>query len=252
MSNATVGSSRVAWPRIYLFGDTLTQSAFNIGGWGSVIAECFSRRCDVLARGLCGYNTRAWRHALPLVLGPDDARSVAALVLMLGTSDSADPRDPEATHVPLDEYADNVAHMLDYIKACGISYGKIILVTPPPIDEQLWLAHSKRRGRNAIRTSAAVTKYAKACAMVGLGRGVKVVDAHSEFLNDAHWSRLLSDGVNLSPAGSHKLTAVLLPVLREVVGGAPRLFPDFYDLDLDKPEDTISAWASETCGCARL
>lgn len=252
MSNAAADSSRVAWPRIYLFGDTLTQSAFNIGGWGSVIAESFSRRCDVLARGLCGYNTRAWRHALPLVLGPDDARSVAALVLMLGTSDSADPRDPEATHVPLDEYADNVAHMLDYIKACGISYGKIILVTPPPIDEQLWLAHSKRRGRNAIRTSAAVTKYAKACAMVGLGRGVKVVDAHSEFLNDAHWSRLLSDGINLSPAGSHKLTAVLLPVLRELVGGAPRLFPEFCDLDPDKPEDAISAWASETCSVARL
>ncbi|KAH7951327.1 hypothetical protein HPB52_008000 [Rhipicephalus sanguineus] len=226
MSNPA-SSPRVAWPRIYLFGDTLTQSSFNIGGWGSVIAEHFSRRCDVLSRGLCGYNTRAWRHALPLVLGPEDARSVAALVLMMGTSDCADPRDPEATHVPLDEYSDNVAHMLDYIQACGISYGRIILVTPPPIDEQLWLAHCRRRG-------------------------VKVVDAHSHFLNDAHWSRLLSDGINLSPAGSHKLTAVLVPVLREVVGGAPRLFPEFSELDPDKPEDAISAWASETCGCARL
>lgn len=189
---------------------------------------------------------------MPLVLGPEDARSVAALVLMMGTSDCAGPRDPEATHVPLDEYADNVAHMLDYIQACGISYGRIILVTPPPIDEQLWLAHCRRRGRNTVRTSSSVTKYAKACAMVGLGRGVKVVDAHSHFLNDAHWSRLLSDGINLSPAGSHKLTAVLVPVLREVVGGAPRLFPEFLELDPDKPEDAISAWASETCGCARL
>ncbi|KAL1425307.1 hypothetical protein MTO96_019320 [Rhipicephalus appendiculatus] len=242
MSN-TAASPRVAWPRIYLFGDTLTQSSFNIGGWGSLIAEYFSRRCDVLTRGLCGYSTRAWRHALPLVLGPEDARCAAALVLMVGTSDSADPRDPEATHVPLDEYADN---------ACGISYGKIILVTPPPIDEQLWLAHCRRRGRNTVRTSSSVTKYAKACAMVGLGKGVKVVDAHSHFLNDAHWSRLLSDGINLSPAGSHKLTSVLVPVLKEVVGGAPRLFPEFSELDPDKPEDAISAWASETCGCARL
>ncbi|KAH7945740.1 hypothetical protein HPB49_015010 [Dermacentor silvarum] len=242
MSNAAADSSRVAWPRIYLFGDTLTQSAFNIGGWGSVIAESFSRRCDVLARGLCGYNTRAWRHALPLVLGPDDARSVAALVLMLGTSDSADPRDPEATHVPLDEYADN---------ACGISYGKIILVTPPPIDEQLWLAHSKRRVAcvaQALWALRVALHYRDGSKMDGATRGPLKSDAQQV----KHWSRLLSDGINLSPAGSHKLTAVLLPVLRELVGGAPRLFPEFCDLDPDKPEDAISAWASETCSVARL
>lgn len=252
MANAA-SVSRVSWPRIYLLGDSLTQSSFNIGGWGAVIAESFSRRCDVLARGLSGYNTRAWRHALPLVLGPEDARAVAAVVIMLGTSDSAEPQGPEGSHVPVDEYADNLAQMLDYLNGvCGISLQKIILVTPPPIDEQLWLAKTKRQGKTTRRTSTSVTTYAKACARVGSEKGVRVVDAHVQFSLDAHWSRLLADGMNLSPAGSHKLTTIILPALKEVVGDAPRLFPDFTDLDPDRPEDKISAWVADTCGCARL
>uniref|UniRef100_A0A1E1X7S5 Putative isoamyl acetate-hydrolyzing esterase n=1 Tax=Amblyomma aureolatum TaxID=187763 RepID=A0A1E1X7S5_9ACAR len=245
-------SPRVLWPRIYLLGDTLTQFAFRLCGWGQLIAESYSRRCDVVARGFCGYNTRAWRHTLPLVLGPEDAAHAAAVVIMLGTSDSAEPRDPEGSHVPLEEYADNMERMIDYLKACGVTEDKVILVTPPPIDEQLWLANTKRQGKDTHRALASVTKYAKECTNVGSRKGVRVVDAHSDFLKDAHWSRLLSDGISLSPAGSHKLATLLLPVIKEVVGDAPRLFPDFADLQPDQPEDGISAWTAEACGCARL
>lgn len=244
--------ARVLWPRIYLLGDTLTQSAFRMCAWGQIIAENYSRRCDVVARGLSGYNTRAWRHALPLVLGPEDAACAAAVVFMLGTSDSAEPRDPERSHVPLEEYAENLERMLDYMKGCGVSEDKVILVTPPPIDEQLWLANIKRQGKDTHRTLASVTKYANECANVGSRTGIRVVDAHSEFLKDAHWSRLLSDGINLSPAGSHKLTTLLLPAIKAVVGDAPKLFPNFSDLHPDKPEDGISLWTTESCGCARL
>ncbi|XP_077491282.1 isoamyl acetate-hydrolyzing esterase 1 homolog isoform X1 [Amblyomma americanum] len=232
-------SPRVFWPRIYLLGDTLTQFSFRMCAWGQIIAESYS-------------STRAWRHTLPLVLGPEDAAYTASVVVMLGTSDSAEPRDPEGSHVPLEEYAENLQRMLDYLMACGIPEDKVILVTPPPIDEQLWLANAKRQGKDTHRTLVSVTMYAKECASVGSRRGVKVVDAHSEFLKDAHWSRLLSDGINLSPAGSHKLTTLLLPAIKEVVGEAPRLFPDFANLDPEKPGDGISVWTSEACGCARL
>ncbi|KAH9384206.1 hypothetical protein HPB48_026199 [Haemaphysalis longicornis] len=110
-------------PQLILKEEELSLSMFGASR-GPVIVACVAacRRCDVLARGLSGYNTRAWRHALPLVLGPEDARAVAAVVIMLGTSDSAEPQGPEGSHVPVDEYADNLAQMLDYLNGVGALY----------------------------------------------------------------------------------------------------------------------------------
>ncbi|KAH8023210.1 hypothetical protein HPB51_011324 [Rhipicephalus microplus] len=74
---------KVVYPRIYLFGDSLTQRSHSDEGcWGSLVAEAFEsaselsrcryssacldqwfscRRCDVVVRGFSGYNTRMCR-----------------------------------------------------------------------------------------------------------------------------------------------------------------------------------------------
>jgi hypothetical protein len=44
-------------PKIILFGDSITQSSFDVGGWGSRLAHWYSRKADVVCRGLSGYNS---------------------------------------------------------------------------------------------------------------------------------------------------------------------------------------------------
>lgn len=58
-------------PEIVLFGDSITAQSFRSGGWGSALADAYSRKADVVVRGYGGYNTR-WalfllHHIFPLV-----------------------------------------------------------------------------------------------------------------------------------------------------------------------------------------
>lgn len=41
-------------PHILLFGDSLTQRGFENGGWVGRLAHAYSRRADVINRGLSG------------------------------------------------------------------------------------------------------------------------------------------------------------------------------------------------------
>ena len=44
--------------QVILFGDSITQFSFNVGGWGARVADHYQRRADVLCRGFSGYNSR--------------------------------------------------------------------------------------------------------------------------------------------------------------------------------------------------
>lgn len=115
-------NARVVWPRIFLFGDSLTQRCFSTEGcWGSAIAATFERKCDVVARGFSGYNSRMCKHILPRVLGPEDASTVAAFVLCLGANDSSSLVEGGNPVVPLDEYVQNMEEMLSHVRV-GVWY----------------------------------------------------------------------------------------------------------------------------------
>jgi hypothetical protein len=55
------------WPRLILFGDSLTQYSFSEGGWGAMLAHKLQRRCDVINRGFSGYNSKWCRMILDKV-----------------------------------------------------------------------------------------------------------------------------------------------------------------------------------------
>ncbi|KAG7092404.1 hypothetical protein E1B28_008761 [Marasmius oreades] len=42
---------------VMIFGDSITQGGWEEGGFGAKLAHAYSRRFDVLNRGLSGYNT---------------------------------------------------------------------------------------------------------------------------------------------------------------------------------------------------
>ncbi|EOY18843.1 Uncharacterized protein TCM_043336 [Theobroma cacao] len=45
-------------PKIYLFGDSITEESFRDGGWGASLANLISGTVDVVLRGYSGYNSR--------------------------------------------------------------------------------------------------------------------------------------------------------------------------------------------------
>lgn len=232
----------VQYPRIYLFGDSLTQLGHSPQGcWGSIVANTFQRKCDVLLRGYSGYNTRAAKHVLRRVFGPEDAGAVAAFVVMLGTNDAAEPNDGGRNHVPLDEYAANLAELLDYIKSCGVPDSKVVLVTPPPLDEERWKAHTGRKGRPTRRLET-TKKYVDRCFQIGQQRGITTVDAFNGLIKEPNWRSFFAEGLHFSTVGSQKFAQLLMPHLVRAVGKVSQVFPDFKNLDPSDPGRGIDGW----------
>ncbi|KAK8784978.1 hypothetical protein V5799_008657 [Amblyomma americanum] len=240
--NATA-PEKLVWPRIYLFGDSLTQYSFSPDGyWGSIVADAFSRKCDVVVRGYGGYNTRMCKHVLRRVLAPRDAEHVAAFVIMLGSNDGLEPEHRGRTHVPLLEYEANLEGMVDYLKSCGVPEKKVIIATPPPVDEGRWAHLHGPSGRPTVVVKS-IEKYAQACVKLGERRGIAVVDSFRGLQQNGNWKkRLLSDGVHFSRAGSEKFAELLLPTLKKVVGNVPRIFKDYRDLDRSNVGKSINEW----------
>merc|ERR1712087_667940 len=132
-------------PEIILFGDSITQASFDLGGWGAAIANVYQRTADVKLRGYSGYNTR-WCMRLLSDLFPSKGSATPLLVtVMLGANDANLPpplhkqsASASRQHVPLDEYEANLASIVDAIKNCGDGSARVLLLTPPPLDTGAW------------------------------------------------------------------------------------------------------------------
>ena len=65
---------------------------------------------------------------------------------------------------------------------------RVILVTPPPVDERLCLATDQRKGINVMRRTAENTaRYAEAVREVGKQLDLPVLDMWSAFMQQAGW-----------------------------------------------------------------
>ena len=112
-------------PAIVLFGDSITQQGFGYEGkvgWASLLASDYSRRADVFNRGYSGYNTRMAVDLLPNIfrkpsLAPpenDNEGMILFWTVFFGANDAALPG--ERQHVPIDEYAKNLATIVKTIR----------------------------------------------------------------------------------------------------------------------------------------
>ncbi|XP_031261944.1 GDSL esterase/lipase CPRD49-like isoform X3 [Pistacia vera] len=45
-------------PQFVLFGSSIVQLSFSNEGWGSILADIYARKADILLRGYCGWNSR--------------------------------------------------------------------------------------------------------------------------------------------------------------------------------------------------
>ncbi|KAJ7046617.1 GDSL Lipase/Acylhydrolase [Mycena alexandri] len=199
---------------IMLFGDSITQGGWSDGGFGARLANAYSRKFDVLNRGLAGYNTD-WalpvlEQCLPTQHDQQHVPKIKILVVWFGANDAC--LKPSPQQVPLPKFTDNLKRIVHLVHSAESPYyspsTKIILVTPPPVNTHQRLADlASRDPPLALDRNFEVTKeYAEAVTAVAVASNVAVVDVWTAIWKAAGereeaLPKYLSDGLHLLPDG---------------------------------------------------
>lgn len=267
---ATVGEMRRLRPAVVLFGDSITQQAlhWDIRGWALQLSAWFGVTADVLVRGQSGYNTRQALQLLTDRPEPwntcgrgDGIQEVAMVTIFFGANDAAFAGDQ---YVPLDEYKENLATLIERLRSCNGQSCQIVVITPPPLDDERW--HCARREKFAYfnpdaskedieavpldRKHAFTEQYASAAVEVAAAHDALHVDLYHgmmayaaknqlEQVNDGaeeafrsqsapEFAGLLSDGLHLSAEGNDFVFGEITAVLAE---HRRSLLPDSIGMD---------------------
>ncbi|XP_067687623.1 isoamyl acetate-hydrolyzing esterase 1 homolog [Haliotis asinina] len=233
-------NNKLTWPKIFLFGDSITQLSFSQDGqWGALLADYLQRKCDVINRGFSGYNARWCKFVLPQILGSDDAASVAAVTIFLGANDSNDGDLNPSQHVPLKDYREDLTEMVQYLQSIGIQRERIILITPPPCDEDAWGEECKKKDKPMSKSNTLTELYAKNCAKVAIDCGTQCVDLYKAMIKSEEWKEMLCDGLHLSQTGSHLLFTLLQPVIDKLTSDVVFKFPLWDKVDYMNPKVSL-------------
>ncbi|KAL8783938.1 MAG: hypothetical protein Q9213_004268 [Squamulea squamosa] len=138
-------------------------------------------------------------------------------MILFGANDACLPGSDYGQHVPLDLYRQNLRGIIQHSSVTA-QKPRLILVTPPPIEEYTLEAAEAAKGIPGVRRTAENTmQYAEACKGVGQDLGLVVLDLWSIFMNAAGYepgkplpgskktekspvlNRLLSDGLHFTP-----------------------------------------------------
>lgn len=213
-------------PKIYLFGDSITEESFGDGGWGSSLANHFSRTVDIVLRGYSGYNSR-WAVKVAERVFPAAAAAAAdeeeeeepvAVTVFFGANDACLPNRCSAfQHVPLREYKQNLRSIVSFLKKRWPTT-RILLITPPPIDEEGRLRHPyiENPTNEPERTNEAAGAYAKACVEVAGEFGLPVIDLWAKMQQFPDWQNAyLRDGLHLTRSGNQIVFGEVVKKLAE-------------------------------------
>ncbi|KAI7157937.1 hypothetical protein KC349_g5206 [Hortaea werneckii] len=248
---------------IYLFGDSITQFGYDQSqgfAWIAALSHHYSRKLNVINAGLSGYSTDKALSILPDILpapstaisslggGKTETSQIKLFVLFFGANDARLPStgEPEQ-HVPLESFKANLRAMVTLPQLREYHPGsKVLLITPPPVDERLCAQDDAGKGIfHPRRTAETTALYAQAVRDVGAelnsasaGDGVgdvAVLDLWGCFMRVAGWvpgeplvgskdveqmdpekgglERLLKDGVHLTGEGNWVLFTELVALV---------------------------------------
>lgn len=235
---------------IFPFGDSITRHGYDQEqgfGWTAALAYAYMRRLNVLNAGLSGYCTRKALAVLPHIIPPPDQARIRIMSIFFGANDARLPNTSQpAQHVPLEQYKANLKAMISspLVKAHN---PRIVLITPPPIDERMCEEADRANGINEVRRRAEVTaKYAVAVREVSEEMDLTLLDLWSIFMDRAGWKAgapllgsrdveqssenglpsLLKDGLHLTAEGNRVLYEELIALIeREWPGLTPEALP---------------------------
>src|SRR5574340_899493 len=110
-----VGPAR---PLFVLFGSSIVQLSFGDGGWGSILANLYARKADILLRGYSGWNSRHALRVLHHVFPKDSAIQPSLVILYFGGNDAVLPfPTSQVSYVPLPEYVENMKKIALHLRS---------------------------------------------------------------------------------------------------------------------------------------
>jgi isoamyl acetate esterase len=158
----------------------------------------------IVLKIISGYTSRNALHVLPRFM-PDTSRATIRLMVLsltassssqfsvltleqmifFGANDACLPGSSQ--HVPVDQYCKMLESLCQHPSVAAHN-PKIILVTPPPVNEYQLSINDALNGCTApSRTAANTKRYADACRKVGEKLGLPVVDLWHAFMMEAGW-----------------------------------------------------------------
>ncbi|OQR76177.1 isoamyl acetate-hydrolyzing esterase 1-like [Tropilaelaps mercedesae] len=259
-------STVIDYPKLFCFGDSLTQRCFNVtdGCWGSIVAARYQRQVDLLNRGFNGYTSRQAIYMLPRLLpayarrnlpdansvafSPNDSdsapeSSIAALLIWFGANDACTPDSD--VHVPVEEYEKNLNLLIDHAAAYGIPTSRMVLVTAPEYDHAKWTAFKARDGVPAHligRAEGRSKAYAEKCVEVAKKRGTRLADVYAAMTTNPDWRSLMVDGLHFNVSGAYFVAEILTKILDPLVAHLPTVFPLSVDVNRANPEEELTNW----------
>ncbi|CAL8296006.1 unnamed protein product [Arctogadus glacialis] len=230
----------IVWPKLVLFGDSITQVSFQPNGWGSEMANKLARKCDVVNRGLSGYNSRWGKILLPRLFPNKPSENIVGVTVFFGANDCALEEMKAKQHVPLDEYSDNLKEIAQYLAAVGVSSDRVVFITPPPLHEATWEKECQLKGFPLNRHNAVAGRYAQACVEAAGQCGVRVLDLWTLMQKDGQdYTVYLSDGLHLSEKGNQFVSEHLWGLLEARLDSLPFILPYWGDVDTQDPESSL-------------
>lgn len=232
-------------PLLLFLGDSITQDGTDAerGGWICRLQHRYNRSADVIARGLCGYNT-SWviDYVLPGLTRELEARRDAAgvsspslITVWLGTNDAVLLSGEEfRQHVPLERYRENLRVIVARLREAAPE-AELLLITPGAVNNEARIRNASDGKLDRSNEEAAV--YARACAQEAEALGVQSLDMHAVFnaLGEHKRDACLADGLHYTVKGN----AVAGDALeRKIAAAFPKLaaklehweFPDFREI----------------------
>ncbi|EGG09914.1 uncharacterized protein MELLADRAFT_71168 [Melampsora larici-populina 98AG31] len=262
MVNNKTQAKPIVMDELVMFGDSITQQAWQAGGTGSFLANQYQRKLDVVNRGYSGYNT-IWALQVAKRLYPcqESSGRVFAkkklVTIWLGANDAVLQNRPQ--HVEAQQYTANLKQLIKIFRDHDIATApgpptQIILITPPPISVSLRAADLASRfpdwtpadmDRDVDRTAS----FADHVKNLAAEEGLPVLDTWTALTNAAERSEhgladYLCDGLHLTPAGyeiiSNKLMSIIETQRPDLLPeNLPQDFPPWKDINPDDPEGSF-------------
>ncbi|UKZ88296.1 uncharacterized protein TrAFT101_004058 [Trichoderma asperellum] len=211
------------YPQVILLGDSLFEfAAHTLSGFSfqSALQTRLIRRFDVVNRGFAGWNTTNVLKYVPEIFAEPSASSpkIEYLMILLGANDAVIDGATTSQHVPIETYKENLHKIINHPRIRAHN-PKILLVTPPPVDElKLQVVDVAYGHPSAVRSSAMSASYAdKAREVARENPGVVLIDL---------WQAIMGEAISMSPEDYQPGGPWLGSPENGKQGGLDKLLPD--------------------------
>ncbi|KAJ9107536.1 hypothetical protein QFC21_000994 [Naganishia friedmannii] len=207
-----------SYPQIIVTGDSISQQAFKIGGYGAALIDAYQGKADVINRGMGGYNSEQLLKKLKDDFQWPSGGQTLLVIVHIGTNDAT---THGIQHVPVEDFTQNVKATLQSLKETQPN-AQVILLTPSTVDMAAWSALGREQGMPSEftdnRSPEAAKRIRDAVLDVAKEADVGVVDVwklHDDAVKNGELktSELFSDGLHYSERGYAYINKALLQLL---------------------------------------